>query len=97
VCPVRYELGFHMPEDVVLRSHRRDNLKLTSLSLSWHYFIIRQVSLTVAGVLDPIYNLEAVSCRWVRDKTETVTSFRYRNSFTSSYIQDSTQSSATPD
>jgi hypothetical protein len=27
VSPVRYELGFYIPEDVVLHSHRRKNLK----------------------------------------------------------------------
>jgi hypothetical protein len=26
VFPVKYELGFHIPEDI-LRSHRRENLK----------------------------------------------------------------------
>jgi hypothetical protein len=27
VFPVRYELGFNIPEDGILRSHRRENLK----------------------------------------------------------------------
>jgi hypothetical protein len=27
VSPVKYELGFHIPEDGVLHSHRRENLK----------------------------------------------------------------------
>jgi hypothetical protein len=27
VSPVRYELGFYIPEDAILRSHRRENLK----------------------------------------------------------------------
>jgi hypothetical protein len=27
VSPVRYELGFYIPEDGILRSHRRENLK----------------------------------------------------------------------
>jgi hypothetical protein len=27
VCPVRFELGFYIPEDDVLHSHRRENLK----------------------------------------------------------------------
>jgi hypothetical protein len=25
--PVRYELGFYIPDDGILRSHRRENLK----------------------------------------------------------------------
>jgi hypothetical protein len=27
VSPVRYELGFYIPEDCILRSHRRESLK----------------------------------------------------------------------
>jgi hypothetical protein len=27
MSPVRYELGFYMPEDDILHSHRRENLK----------------------------------------------------------------------
>jgi hypothetical protein len=27
VFPVRYELGFHIPEDDILHSHRRESLK----------------------------------------------------------------------
>jgi hypothetical protein len=27
VLPVRYEVGFYIPEDGILRSHRRENLK----------------------------------------------------------------------
>jgi hypothetical protein len=27
VSPVKYELGFYIPEDDILRSHRRENLK----------------------------------------------------------------------
>jgi hypothetical protein len=27
VSPVKYELGFYIPEDVILDSHRRENLK----------------------------------------------------------------------
>jgi hypothetical protein len=27
VSPLRYELGFYIPEDDILRSHRRENLK----------------------------------------------------------------------
>jgi hypothetical protein len=27
VCPVKYELGFYIPEDDILHSHRRENFK----------------------------------------------------------------------
>jgi hypothetical protein len=27
VSPVRYQLGFYIPEDAILHSHRRENLK----------------------------------------------------------------------
>jgi hypothetical protein len=27
MSPVKYELGFYIPEDGILRSHRRENLK----------------------------------------------------------------------
>jgi hypothetical protein len=39
VSPVRYELGFYVPEDDILHSHRRENLKsyivLTGWALLW--------------------------------------------------------------
>jgi hypothetical protein len=39
VSPVRYELGFYIPEDDILHSHRRENLKsymaLTGWTLWW--------------------------------------------------------------
>jgi hypothetical protein len=31
VSPVKYELGFYIPEDDILHSHRRENLKLLSI------------------------------------------------------------------
>jgi hypothetical protein len=30
MSPVKYELGFYIPEDDILPSHRRENLKLLS-------------------------------------------------------------------
>jgi hypothetical protein len=27
MSPVKYELGFYIPEDDILRSHRRENIK----------------------------------------------------------------------
>jgi hypothetical protein len=39
VSPVKYDLGFYIPEDDILHSHRRENLKsyiaLTSWALQW--------------------------------------------------------------
>jgi hypothetical protein len=37
MSPVKYELGFYMPEDDILRSHRRENVKSYRLyiSLCW--------------------------------------------------------------
>jgi hypothetical protein len=39
VSPVKYELGFYIPEDDILHSHRRENLKsymaLTGWTLQW--------------------------------------------------------------
>jgi hypothetical protein len=34
VSPVKYELGFYIPEDDILHSHRRENLKSFMDSLS---------------------------------------------------------------
>jgi hypothetical protein len=33
VSPVRYELGFYIPEDGILHSHRRDTSDLTKESV----------------------------------------------------------------
>jgi hypothetical protein len=39
MSPVKYELGFYIPEDDILHSHRRENLKsyiaLSGWSLLW--------------------------------------------------------------
>jgi hypothetical protein len=35
VSPVRYELGFYIPEDDVLHSHRRVNLKSYIALTGW--------------------------------------------------------------
>jgi hypothetical protein len=32
VSPVKYELGFYIPEDDILHSHRRESSDLTDLS-----------------------------------------------------------------
>jgi hypothetical protein len=36
VFPVRYELGFYIPEDDILHSHRRENLKSYNGKFCWH-------------------------------------------------------------
>jgi hypothetical protein len=47
MSPVRYELGFYIPEDDILHSHRHENLKsyiaLTgwALYLSYNVFLVR--------------------------------------------------------
>jgi hypothetical protein len=35
VSPVRYELGFYIPEDGVLRSHRSENFKSYIALTGW--------------------------------------------------------------
>jgi hypothetical protein len=36
VSPVKYELGFYMPEDDILHSHCRENLKSDKLQVAHH-------------------------------------------------------------
>jgi hypothetical protein len=33
VSPVKYELGFYIPEDAILHSHRRENIKSYTAAL----------------------------------------------------------------
>jgi hypothetical protein len=35
VSPVRYELGFYIPEDYILHSHRREHLKSYIALTGW--------------------------------------------------------------
>jgi hypothetical protein len=35
VSPVKYELGFHIPEDAILHSHLRENLKSYIALTGW--------------------------------------------------------------
>jgi hypothetical protein len=41
VSPVKYELGFYIPEDDILHSHSRENIKsyiaLTGWALQWRH------------------------------------------------------------
>jgi hypothetical protein len=43
VSPVKYRLGFYIPEDDILHSYRRENLKsyiaLTVWTLLWRYYV----------------------------------------------------------
>jgi hypothetical protein len=55
VSPVKYELGFYIPEDDILHSHRRDNVNSYKLNLNgeqyfyWHWYVIRLGILVVPG------------------------------------------------
>jgi hypothetical protein len=40
VSPVRYELGFQIPEDDILHSDRRENLNLTQLYLFFYFLLV---------------------------------------------------------
>jgi hypothetical protein len=44
VSPVRYELGFYIPEDAILHSHRRENLKSYIALTGWTLQRKRNVS-----------------------------------------------------
>jgi hypothetical protein len=49
VSPVRYELGFYIPEDAILHSHCRENLKsymVLMLSIILHAFLFCVISAT---------------------------------------------------
>jgi hypothetical protein len=36
MSPVRYELGFYIPEDGIHRNHRRENLKSYVALIGWN-------------------------------------------------------------
>jgi hypothetical protein len=44
VCTVRYDLGFYNPEDYILHSHRRENLKSYIALTGWALQRRRNVS-----------------------------------------------------
>jgi hypothetical protein len=46
VSPVKYELGFYIPEDDILHSHRRENLK--------SYTVMMMMNQLVEAVLDAL-------------------------------------------
>jgi hypothetical protein len=41
VSPVKYELGFYIPEDAILHSHRRENLKSLLFKAMLKVFFIK--------------------------------------------------------
>jgi hypothetical protein len=44
MSPVRYELGCYIPEDYILHSHRRENLKSYTALMGWALKRRRNVS-----------------------------------------------------
>jgi hypothetical protein len=44
VSPVKYELGFYIPEDDILHSHRRENFKSYITLTGWNLLRRRNVS-----------------------------------------------------
>jgi hypothetical protein len=53
VSPVRYELGFYIPEDDNLDSHRRENLK--SYTMCSYSHILRPVGTVVRRFLQVLF------------------------------------------
>jgi hypothetical protein len=64
VSPVKYELSFYIPEDNILHSDRRENLKsymnshyFTSFTSPVHYFVTRpKVGVSIADKADGFFN-----------------------------------------
>jgi hypothetical protein len=48
---MRYELGFHIPEDDILHSHIRENLKSYKIKLVFQYLF--SSSFGVTGAINP--------------------------------------------
>jgi hypothetical protein len=44
VAPVKYELGFYITEDAILRSHRSENLKSYMALTGWALYLRHNVS-----------------------------------------------------
>jgi hypothetical protein len=59
VSPVKYELGFYIPEDDILHSHRRENLKSYIALTGWTLLQRRKVSPVKyeLGFYIPEYNI----------------------------------------
>jgi hypothetical protein len=49
VSPVSYELGFYIPEEGILHSHRRENLKSYILVLTKFLVFLLQISRQISG------------------------------------------------
>jgi hypothetical protein len=54
VSPMRYELGFYIPEDGILHSHRRENLKCYIRSIARKVMLLSRVWVQVQVRLFPI-------------------------------------------
>jgi hypothetical protein len=59
VSPVKYELGFYIPEDGILHSHRRENLKSYKYILPLRY-VITSDAITSAQFLALIKAFEPI-------------------------------------
>jgi hypothetical protein len=59
VSPLRYELGFYIPEDGILRSHRRENHKSYE---SDSFAIKAEIQVSRSGIPDrPFWNIPPFS------------------------------------
>jgi hypothetical protein len=77
VSPVRYELGFYIPEDGIIHSHRRENLKM-STDASWEHFLppswqkhgrANYLSHVFALLTSPVYSSALNMRRHVSDRS----------------------------
>jgi hypothetical protein len=60
--PVKYELGFYIPEDDILRSHRRENLKSYICSYYVSNMTLVSHSFVSGSEEDGTHPLEDISC-----------------------------------
>jgi hypothetical protein len=67
VSPVKYELGFYIVEDVILHSHRRDNLK--------PYIPMFQFRFVLIHFVPKLFRVSHVSLGW-RDWPRVLVSLR---------------------
>jgi hypothetical protein len=73
MSPVRYKLGFYIPEDGILHSHRRENLKpysmpqrFPSTSLSAVTFMLQacNAGYEILSATPPSLQLQILNCHW---------------------------------
>jgi hypothetical protein len=73
VSPVKYKLGFYIPEDDILHSHRRENLKSYILNLSYflHLFPNINAVLTLTyKCMSYVMNVVLTNKRRIRSQLE---------------------------